>query len=118
MSKEKRDKIAATAMLHFYFTQVVLKVAEDLELNVGEEFLIGEDDFIAELYSYTKIIDLTEDIVQEKLVLSSRFQYLEELAQIFWQIYGLQDEPEEANELPDLDHFALDVKRVIYSYTE
>lgn len=118
MSKKNRDKIAATAALHFYFTQAVLKVAEDQEFNVGEEFMMGEDCFIAELYSYTKEIEKTEDAVQGELVLSSRFEYLEELAESFWQIYILQDEPEEQNALPDFDHFSLDVNRIILSYTE
>jgi len=118
MSKKHRDKIAATAALHFYFTQAVLKVAEDQEFNVGEEFLMGEDCFITELYTYTKNIETTEDAIQGERPLSARFEYLEELAECFWQIYVLQDEPEEQNELPDLEHFSLDVNRTILSYTE
>ena len=113
MSQVKRNRIAEVAMLHFYFTQAVIAHGKKFDLLLGEEFMIGEDGAIQALYDYTKVVADVEQALGDVFISSQRFNYLEDLAEAFWEIYDLGDNSLDG--LPDVEHFGLDAKRIIHS---
>lgn len=114
MSDSKKANIADKASLHYYFVTEIFKEATACDIDLPERFGIGEDCVVAELYNYTMLIAKVETEYLEQglnLLLSNRFDYLPELADAWLTILGLDSDSDD--QFPELDHFELDVRRLV-----
>ena len=102
------------ATYHYYLCDAVLKALPEGH-TVGDLFGLGEDEFISEMYQYSKAFYLYVDQLWNNGAQFSGvvvYDVCESLADLFVSTSA------ELEELPELDAFKLDLVRVMDDYTQ
>ncbi len=97
----------------------VLKYAEENNINIGDCFGYGEDDFVVDLYSYSILIHRCVDEIenaQNKWKESELFDLVDNLSDCFWGIIEREGYDEMSASMPCVDEFELDIKRALNTF--
>ena len=105
------DLNAHIAKIHFYFSVQITKDLARIDESIGDLFGYGEDNFIVDLYPYSKIIH--DEIYAVDILDSKVFEICKRVSDTFWESVFLTEAPIMEKEMPNKEQFTEQVIEII-----